>query len=161
MSSSKGVTLEVLIGSNTPKQWSEQEVAQLKDAAIKHDQTRTPQQKLKNELLALQYELEEYLADLDSNKIVTIENAVDKFLQALNISFRKFAFSIDTTDGNLKKYVSGERTFNKDLALRFGHFFHTPPELWLKIQQKNEITALRKTKSKPYLKYDYKKVLQN
>ncbi|MGV8830319.1 MAG: helix-turn-helix transcriptional regulator, partial [Breznakibacter sp.] len=80
-------------------------------------------------------------------------------LEVLNLPFRKFAICLDTTDSNLKKYVMGERKFNKDLALKFSHFFHTPADLWLKLQLKNELFDLKKKKeTKLKEKNDYRKV---
>jgi addiction module HigA family antidote len=69
------------------------------------------------------------------------------YLEALNLTFKRFAIYVDTTDGNLKKYVSGVRKFNTDLALKFGHFFHTSPDLWLNVQIKNELASLKKEKN--------------
>jgi len=68
--------------------------------------------------------------------------------------------SIDTTDANLKKYLSGERKFSHDLAFKFSNFFHTTPDLWLKVNIKNELLILKKEKKQAtkYKKYDYEKV---
>ena len=114
---------------------------------------------IQTRLMSLRFEIEEYLND-NPSKLLTLESVVSNFLIVLNLPFRKFAMFLDTTDSNLKKYVTGERKFNIDLALKFGHFFHTSPELWLKLQLKNELIELNnKKETKQYAKYDYRKVI--
>jgi plasmid maintenance system antidote protein VapI len=95
-------------------------------------------------------------------KFYSIEAFLEDYLKVLNLTFKKFAVSIDTTDSNLKKYLSGQRKFNIDLAMKFGYFFHTSPELWLRVYTKNEFYLLTKEKSKAskYKKYDYLKVVE-
>lgn len=151
--------LKVEVGSNKPKKWTESEIARLKTLAKDNAKQRSEEQKIKNKLMALRYEIEDYLNN-NRSKPLTLEEAVLNYLGTLNLSFRKFAICLDTTDSNLKKYVTGERKFNKDLALKFSHFFHTPAELWLKLQLKNELLELKnKKETKQYEKYDYRKVI--
>jgi len=158
----KATDFKLEIGSNEPRTWSEKDIAELKAQSGEIAKNRSPEQKLKNELTALRYEIEEYLNnDSLTNKPLTIEKAVSGYLEVLNLPFRKFALCLDTTDGNLRKYLSGERKFNKDLALKFASFFHTSPELWLLLQLKEDLIELKKEKKqlKQYQKYDYRKAL--
>ena len=153
------IKLKLEIGTNKPKQWTESEIARLKTFANDNAKRRSDEQKTYNRLMSLRYEIEEYLND-NPSKLLTLENVVSNYLIVLNLPFRKFAIYLDTTDSNLKKYVTGERKFNKDLALKFGHFFHTSPELWLKLQLKNELIELKnKKETKQYEKYDYRKAI--
>jgi antitoxin HigA-1 len=158
----KVTDFRIEIGSNEPRTWSEKDIAELKAQSREITRNRSSEQKLKNELMAIRYEMEEYLDnDSPTNKPLTIEKAISDYLEVLNLPFRKFALCLDTTDGNLRKYLSGERKFNKDLALKFASFFHTSPELWLLLQLKNELMELKKEKKqvKRYEKYDYRKAL--
>lgn len=158
----ESIDLWVEIGNNNEKEWNEEKINELKQQAKKNAKHRTPEQRIKNELMALKYELDEYLAtDASKRKTLTIEKVVGNYLTVLNLPFRQFAFVLDTTDGNLKKYLSGERKFTIDLAMKFGAFFHTSPEVWLLLQLKNELQHLRKEKKqiKRYEKYDYQKVI--
>ncbi len=58
-------------------------------------------------------------------KPIPLEGFLNAYLTALDISFRRFATAIEINDANLKKYISGERKFNTDLAKRFGRFYST------------------------------------
>lgn len=147
------------IGSNTPKKWTINELNKLKSIANENHKNRTPKQIIENEMNAIHFELEEYVNN-NISYFISLEDAVNKYLDVLNISFRKFALSLDTSDTNLKKYLRGVRVFNYELALKFSHFFHTPADLWLRIQMKNELMSLNQNKTiVQYKKYDYKKLL--
>lgn len=158
----KHTDLKIEIGTEQPTHWGEKEIAEIKAQAKGNAQKRSSAQKIKNELNALQYELEEYLADTSASaKPLHLEKVVSIYLSILDLSFRKFAICLDITDSNLKKYLTGERKFNIDLAMKFGHFFHTSPELWLRLELKNELSQLRKERAhiKHYTKYDYRKAI--
>jgi plasmid maintenance system antidote protein VapI len=91
-----------------------------------------------------------------------IEDFVKDFLKVLGINKTAFAQYIEMDGANLNKYYRSDRRFNTELALKFAHFFHTPADLWLKIQIKNELLLLQKEKQSEdkYNKYDYEKLLQ-
>lgn len=138
---------------------SKDKLANLKGIANELALTRLPAQKLKNEMLAIRFQMESYAINNHNEvgQICTLEMFVEQFLQVLKLTKKRFALALDTTDGNLKKYLLGERKFNIDLAMKFGHFFHTPPDLWLNIQAKNDLILLSSNKDsyKKYAQYDY------
>jgi antitoxin HigA-1 len=160
----KNVDFKIEIGLPDNKSWSDSKLASVKEFIKSEAAKRSEAQVLKNQLLSIQYQMEEYIdnGSMD-NEFRTIETFLKDYLEALNLTFKRFAIYVDTTDGNLKKYVSGVRKFNTDLALKFGHFFHTSPDLWLNVQIKNELASLKKEKKQfdKYRKYDYEKVLSN
>jgi hypothetical protein len=69
------INLKVEIGSNKPKQWTESEIARLKTFAKDNVKRRSDEQKINNKLMALRYEIEEYLNDSRS-KPLTLEDVV-------------------------------------------------------------------------------------
>ncbi|TAH00051.1 MAG: transcriptional regulator [Sphingobacteriales bacterium] len=138
---------------------SKDKLANLKSIANELALTRLSAQKIKNEMLAIRYQMESYADNncSEEGQICTLEMFVEQFLQVLKLTKKRFALALNTTDGNLKKYLLGERKFNIDLAMKFGHFFHTPPDLWLNIQAKNDLILLSSNKDsyKKYAQYDY------
>ncbi len=138
---------------------SKDKLANLKSIAKELALKRLPAQKLKNEMLAIRFQMESYAINNfnELDQIRTLEMFVEQFLQVLKFTKKRFALAVNTTDGNLKKYLLGERKFNIDLAMKFGHFFHTPPDLWLNIQAKNDLILLFSNKNsyKKYAQYDY------
>ncbi len=142
--------------------WNKQELDNVKNFIKAREAKRTQLQKINTKMLGIKYRLEDYINSekITARKIISMESFIDMYLKVLNITFKKFAQSIDTTDGNLKKYLSGDRKFTADLAFKFGAFFHTTPDLWMRIYVKNELLNLKKENSwiSKYKKYDYEKV---
>lgn len=146
-----------------PNEWSKQQLADVKEAIKAHQAKRTLEQKLKTQMLAVKYQMEDYINDakISNKNMISLEAFIDMYLEALNITFKKFANAIDSTDANLKKYLAGDRKFSTDLALKFASFFHTSPGLWMGVYTKNELLTLEKEKKhlSKYKKYDYEKIL--
>lgn len=136
------------------------------DAAAKaHHLQRSPARLLKNEMLSVLYTMEAYLLDesVTLKNMKTIKDFAGDFLAVLNLKKGEFASHIEIDLSNLNKYYKDDRKFNPQLAIKFGHFFHTPADLWLKVQFKNEMIVFEQEikLEKKYKKYDYEKVLQN
>jgi plasmid maintenance system antidote protein VapI len=161
--STKNTDFDVQIGIENGSDWNQGKIASVQELIRSGNAQRSKKARLRTELLSIQYQMEDYVekSDLRGNDLKSLETFVKSFLHVLNITFKKFAETIDTSDGNLKKYISGERKFNSNLALKFGYFFHTSADLWMKVQMKNELHALQREKTKitTYRKYDYEKII--
>ncbi|GAA4203285.1 hypothetical protein GCM10022289_19280 [Pedobacter jeongneungensis] len=123
---------------------------------------RSPERLIRNEMLSVLYRLEEYLQqeDLKTKEVYTIEYFVVEFCKVLGLNKSQFAGHLDTDVSNLNKYLKGQRAFNTELAMKFSRFFHTPVDVWLKVQLKNDLIALHEAdKGHQFDKYDYKKIL--
>jgi plasmid maintenance system antidote protein VapI len=144
--------------------WTDEKLVRVRDFLERENNKAIPQTDLKNALVSIQYRMEYYLLtnNADIQKIKPLAEFLAAFLKTLDIPFKVFALSIGNTDANLKKYLNGRRKFNIDLAMKFGAFFHTPPELWLNIQVKNDIISLREDKKqrKSYESYNYEHLLK-
>lgn len=155
---------DISIGVNDGHKRTAQKRAEIAALAKAHNKQRSPERLLKNELLAIRYRMEEYVQDqnVTAEEMLTIQDFVKDFLKALKLKKSQFASHIEINDANLNKYYNNERRFNPVLAMKFGHFFHTPAELWMKVQFKNELIMFQvESKSgKKYEKYDYTKVVK-
>ena len=144
--------------------WTEEKLVRVREFLQRENNKSIPQTDIKNTLVSIQYRMEYYLLtnNAEIQKIKPLAEFLAAFLKTLDIPFKLFALSIDNTDANLKKYLNGRRKFNIDLAMKFGAFFHTPPELWLNIQVKNDIISLREDKKqrKSYESYNYEHLLK-
>jgi plasmid maintenance system antidote protein VapI len=154
----------LIIGPNDGHKRSKEKVAEIAELAKLHNNKRSPERLRRNAMLAIQYRMEHYVNDdqITYENIYTIEDFVKDFLKVLGINKGAFATYIEMDGSNLNKYYRSERRFNTELALKFAYFFHTPADLWLKVQIKNELLQLQKEKEAEdkYRKYDYEKVLQ-
>ncbi len=159
----KSNSIDLSIGPNDGHNRSETQKAEIETLARLHNVGRTAERLRKNDMLAVQYRMEHYTGDdqISYEKIISMEDFVMDFLAVLGITKTAFAGYIEMDAANLNKYLKGDRRFNTELALKFAYFFHTPADLWLKVQIKNELLQLQKEKeaADKYLKYDYEKVL--
>lgn len=100
----KDIDFKVEIGLKDGQEWSADKLARTKALVKELAAKRSPERVLKNEILAIQYRMEEY-AELDEKRIskpVPLEHFLQAYLSTLDISFRKFATAIETNDANLK-----------------------------------------------------------
>ncbi|HEY5326559.1 MAG TPA: hypothetical protein VIJ27_06130 [Mucilaginibacter sp.] len=155
---------DTTITPNDGHKRSAEKKAEIAEIAKSYNRQRSPERILKNEMLAIHYKMEEYVMDQETTfeQMCTIQDFVKYFLKILGIKKGEFANYLEINDSNLNKYYNNDRRFNPVLAMKFGHFFHTPADLWLKVQFKNELLYFQmETKSEEkYEKYDYKKALQ-
>lgn len=156
-------SLDVSIGLSNEKKWDADKLSRI-DALIRQESEKQSEERiLRNNMLAVQYEIEDYLEreNMSLDKTLEIGHFVKLYLQEMNLTKVKFAKIVGLQPSNLHKYLTGTRKLNADLALKFSYFFNTSPELWIMIQAKNEIihVQLEKGNIGKYKKYDFKNVL--
>ncbi|SDG27242.1 Helix-turn-helix [Dyadobacter soli] len=133
---------------------------------IAENAKRTPEQKLKTEMLGIQYLMEDYFND-DSLRIVEFEPAeflsihyfIKRYLKVLNTSQKQLAELFEMKDSNLHKYLTGERKLNTDIAFKLASFTKTTPEHWLRLEIRNELKKLGGAKVAEFEKYGYEHVV--
>ncbi len=119
---------------------------------------RTEEQRLKIELLALQYKIEDYLQD-EETEIRVVGDFIRQYLKVLQIKQNSFASYIGIKPSNLSKLLKGERPINYELALILGKIFRVNPILWIEIQAKNELLRLKRTKEQELYNYSLRDLL--
>jgi plasmid maintenance system antidote protein VapI len=141
--------------------WNEKKLENINELIKNHSDKESKERKIKNELLSIQYKLEDYIEkeDIKENEILEILDFVKMYLKALNITKKDLATYFEMRDSNLHKYLTGQRKLNPEVVLKISSFSHTKPEYWYRVQLKNEIVRLKKEKTKDYEKFDYKKLL--
>lgn len=141
--------------------WNEAKMTKLKAFISAESEKQSPERKLRNEILAVKYQMQDYIEQQEIEREMRILDFVKLYLKILNITQKEFASMFEMKDSNLYKYLTGERKLNSDLALKLSSFSHTQPELWYYIQIKNELLELKKEKGKikKYEKYDYVKLV--
>ena len=141
--------------------WETGKVSKLREHILTESAKQSRERKLRNELLAIRYQMEDYIERDAHEHRMSVLDFVKLYLKALSISQRELADIFEMQDSNLYKYFTGERKLNSDLVMKLSHFLHTPPELWYYLQVKNELLDLagEKEKIRKYRKYDYQKVV--
>lgn len=141
--------------------WNKKKSEDLKDFILSHSKKQSDERKLRNELLSIQFQIEDYIEnDSYSNKLL-IFDFVKMYLKTLNVTQKKLANLFEMKDSNLHKYLVGERKLNANIVLKLSSFSHTTPEHWLRVQVKNELIEITKEKANAgkYQKYDYRNLL--
>jgi len=132
----------------------------MQDFIKEHVKKRTPEEKLKFEMLSIKFKMEDFVDEhMKHEKHMTIQHFLNLYLKIFKLTLKRFAVLIDTTESKLQKNI--DTNFNAELAMKFGSFFHTNSELWLKVKNKNDIISLNKIKNlKKYKKYSYTNLMK-
>ena len=140
--------------------WNKKKTADMKDFILSHSKNQSPERLLKNELLAIQYQIEDYIESNNYERKMRVLDFVKMYLNTLNITQKRLADLFEMKDSNLHKYLVGERKLNASLVLKLSSFSHTDPEYWLRVEVKNELMEITKEKEKAkYQKYDYQNLM--
>ena len=141
--------------------WNAQKQDELKKFILSSSEKQSRERKIKNELLSIRFQMEDYIENESSDQPKMIRDFVKLYLKALHITQRRLADLFEMESSNLHKYLVGDRKLNSDMILKLSTFTHTSPELWLRLQVKNELIGINreKEKSKEYRKYDYENLL--
>lgn len=141
--------------------WNEKKSAALKDFISIHSQKQSKEQKLRTELLAIQYKIEDYIETENIAEGLRVLDFVKLYLKTFNVSQKKLATLFEMKDSNLHKYLTGERKLNASVVLKLSAFSNLKPEYWLRVAVKNELVEIVKEKEKGnnYEKYSYSNLL--
>lgn len=64
-------------------------------------------------------------------------------LRELNMSAAELSRRINVPVNRITQIIKGQRAITADTALRLGHWFGTGPEIWLNLQQLDELRLAR------------------
>lgn len=128
-----------------------------------HTQSKLQSQerKLKNELLSIQFKMEDYINSDKATRKMQVLDFVKMYLKVLNITQKRLAVLFEMQDSNLHKYLVGERKLNASMLLKLSAFSHLSPKYWLLIEVRNELMEITKEQQENpvYEKYDYRNLL--
>jgi plasmid maintenance system antidote protein VapI len=141
--------------------WDGDKLNKLSQFIVSESQKQSKERRLRNELLSIQFQIEDYIEKDKIERSMRILDFVKLYLKALKISQKELANIFEMRDTNLYKYLVGDRKLNNDLVLKLSSFSHTQPEVWYYVQTKNDLYELKKEKDKikKYEKYDYQKTV--
>ena len=141
--------------------WNKNKARRLRDHIVGESKKQSQERLLRNELLSIQYKIEDYVSDENIEVEMKILDFVKLYLKTLKITKKKLASAFEMEDSNLHKYFLGERKLNPDIVLKISAFSHTRPELWYLIQAKNELYRLKTEKKsfRQYEKYGYENII--
>ncbi|HNR07994.1 MAG TPA: helix-turn-helix transcriptional regulator [Saprospiraceae bacterium] len=141
--------------------WNKEKSKSLSEFIIDQSNKQTKERKLRNELLSIQFKIEDYIESENVIQKLNILDFVKMYLSALNITQKRLADLFEMKDSNLYKYLVGERKLNTTIVLKLSSFTDLNPEYWLRIEVKNELIEINKEKIKIkfFRKYNYQNLL--
>lgn len=119
---------------------------------------RSEAQQREIELLSIKFQMQDYL-ESEETELKLPGDFLKEYLKTLDIPQKKFALYIEINPSNLNKLIKGERPINYELAIILGKIFNNDPMLWIKIQAKNELKKIRKTKTRRFNNYSLKDLM--
>ena len=140
--------------------WNNEKKSGLKEFISTNSAKQSKERMLTNNLLSIQYKLEDYIQNDNDEQVLRILDFVKMYLKELRITKKELADYFEMKDSNLHKYLSGERKLNAKVVLKLSTFSHTKPEQWYRVQIKNELKELKKENIDNYKKYDYRNLVE-
>lgn len=68
-----------------------------------------------------------------------------EFMEPLRVSQNQLARDIDVPVSRVAGIIKGSRAITADTALRFGQYFGTSPDMWLRLQAQYDLRLAQRT----------------
>lgn len=133
----------------------------LQKAILEHAEKQTSQEKSEIQLIGLRLQMEDYLDQIEPKKILNVGYFLRLILKELKIKNNVFAEYIGLTKTNFSALVHGKRKLNSDLALKFAEIFKINPDIWISIENKNELIEIKKESKLKYKKYKLEDIISH
>lgn len=127
--------------------------SKLQDMVKARSKKLTVDEKREIEFNAIRYRMIEYVQNDDTKEMLDAGFFIREYLRAADVKQNVFAQFIDFNPGNLGKLLNGSRKINPETAIILGNVFKIDPQLWLRIQDKNEMVRLNNVKRDAFHKY--------
>lgn len=135
---------------------SKEEYQELKAVIDRHIANTPPEQKRESEHFAIMIQMDAYTRKNTKTEILEIGHFIKKILAIYNLPQKKLADYLGLNKSNFSALMNGNRKINYDIALKLAYIFGIKAELWLAIQNKNELWKLETANKKEYEKYSLK-----
>lgn len=116
------------------------------------------EERIRIALIGLKYNMEDYLKS--QGEIVKVGSFVKQFIQLIEVKQVQFAKYLGIESSNLSKILNGERRLNIELAIILEKLSKISAELWLRIQNYNELRSTLKSQSRRMNKYKLKELIK-
>jgi len=141
--------------------WNEAKVEGLKQFIKSNAAKLSQEERIEIEMQSVQYRLEDYISSNDTTVKISVLDFVKMYLKTVGASQKRLASLFEMQDSNLHKYLTGERKLNASMVLKLSAFSGLDPELWIRLEAKNELLDIGKETGRieSYKKYHYHHLL--
>jgi addiction module HigA family antidote len=132
-------------GSGTGQlELSAEELAILRQKISASTHNQSISQVRESKVLGVKLQMVRYL-DEEQADLIPLGSFLKTLLTELGIRHRRFAAYIGLHPSNLSALLAGKRSLNSQSAIKLGAIFHISPEIWVKIQAKNDLMETEAT----------------
>lgn len=108
-------------------------------------------------LLGLKYQMED---DIQSDKVIAeVGSFIKQFISLVEVKQVEFAKYLKILPSNLSKILNGERRVTLELSIILERLSNIDAELWLRIQNRNELTKINQSNNIELNKYKLKELI--
>lgn len=122
------------------------DLSAVKQAIQDHYSTLGEEEKMMIRLRGLRYKMESFTLGLSMEENLSAGGILKEFIHAIGVRQKVFAGYIGLKTTNLSAIINGTRRINHDLAFKLGSIFAMDPALWMNVQNKAELVAMKKQK---------------
>jgi addiction module HigA family antidote len=108
-----------------------------------HSKNRSNEEHTDTKLSELRFRMGNYLRGGESQLPIDIPSLLNEAIGVLGVKKKDFAAYIGIEDSNLSAMLKGNRRISPEFALKLEQIFTISATLWLSVQIKNELKALR------------------
>lgn len=121
-----------------------QDFITLRQKIVEAAEKRNPIDRMEDQLLGIRFRMESSMKKEDET--IGAGTFLRECIQVLKVKNKQFAAYIDYEESNLSAICHGRRKITPELAMKFFKITGIPAELWLGIQNKEELALLNETK---------------
>lgn len=118
--------------------------------------SQSKEQILSNQVFSFKLAITNYLNEKKLKNIIIAGKFLQELIDIYNIKHRDFANYVGLTESNLSSIISGKRKINNNLALKLAQIFQIDADIWINIQNKNDLFMIKKENINKYEKYNIK-----
>ncbi|MEZ4826033.1 MAG: hypothetical protein R3C61_07025 [Bacteroidia bacterium] len=133
----------------------------LRERIENYSSQMSSEEKMQINISGVKYRMETYLDENPPEEIIPVGKFLKTLIEVIGVSNKDFADYIGLNSSNLSAIFSGVRRLNFDLALKLGNIFDIDPSLWLSIQSKGDLWAIKQGNSSGYERYRLTDLLKN
>ncbi|MEZ4849277.1 MAG: HigA family addiction module antitoxin [Bacteroidia bacterium] len=121
---------------------------------------QSKEDKINYKLISLRLQMETYISEKSHEQIKTVGYFLREFINSLNIRNKDFANFIEIEESNLSSILNDKRKIHTELAFILGMVFNVDPNIWLMIQNKNDLLGIEGVKDDRFKRFKLENLLK-
>jgi len=125
----------------------------MREKIVAESSAQSVEERIRYTLYALQIKMKSYLLSDTPSELIQVGAFLKFYLSAVGVKSKHFANYLDVEETNLTAILQGNSRISVDLAFKLGQLFDMDANLWLLLQNKNDLLSIKKEHQLSYEKY--------